>query len=48
MENRHTASTPAYKGLRWFRPAMSAISSLSKPSRASNRMTPKAPSAVST
>ena len=48
MENRHTARMPAYSGLRWFRPAMSAILSLSKPLRASSRMTPNAASVVST
>ena len=47
-ENMHKAMTPAYKGLRWFRPAKSVISSLSKPSRASNMMMPNTAKVVST
>ena len=40
--------TNAYHGLRLFRPLKSAISSASKPSRASSRMMPNVPSVVST
>ena len=47
-ENRQTAITAAYSGLRWFKPAKSEISSLSNPSRASNRMMPKLARVVST
>ena len=48
MENRQIAITPAYKGLRWLRPARSEISSLSKPSRANSKMTPNVAKVVNT
>ena len=42
------AITPANKGLRWFKPDKSEISSLSKPSRANSKMTPNVANVVST
>ena len=47
-ENMQMAITPAYKGLRLFRPAKSVIYSLSKPWRASNKMMPNVAKVVST
>ena len=44
----NTVITPAIQGLRCARPARSAISSLSKPWRDRNMITPKVPSVVST
>ena len=47
-ENMNSAITAAIQGLRWFRPARSLISSLSKPWRDSSMITPNEPSVVST
>ena len=48
LEHVSPVITPAYKGLRWLSPAKSLISSLSKPSRLSSKITPKLASVVST
>ena len=47
-ENMNTVITPATQGLRFARPAKSPISSLSKPWRDRNMISPKVPKVVST